>query len=563
MVLLTLKRQLGIWALLGALLWSVTALGAAASLFSVHIGVFNSQDTARAFYEALPDSVSNTIKTENLWLDVVHTPKGFKQYDINIRNLTKPQAQALCQVIKDRNFQCLLSQRQPLIVNQPPARTAKITKKARPAALTPARKPSMSPSYQIENFHTLTNQQIEEQFQKQDKARYDQLVSELAQSIKRVGTRAEDGDAAAALSDEMMMIGQKLFDHGNQMYVDTVFGGSPSLAPEDKTLLGHVKNNLKKQAQVSLTLLVKKSLSNLAKGKETGDISHHLDEFVLASIRGTIDASIAKAKGSDLFVLRTLEVQYKLGSLEDSYLSLLATQPIYQSHNLAHNVFLQGGLTVNEQSVDIDDDTKRHTINMGLAYRHLTKSDQTLIGANVFVDHQFPFDHTRISIGGDIRMDNLKLSGNYYIPVTDFKQTRIDNDGSIYEERALEGYDLELGYDVPEFPRLTLFGKMYKYYRDQSNQEDLKGLSLSAEYDMNDRLQIRGSLIEENGGRDGAEVMLTYSIPLYDAAKPNRIRKKMASGKRGSMREHIFDKVHRENIMRLEERKITRDILTA
>ena len=160
---------------------------------------------------------------------------------------------------------------------------------------------------------------------------------------------------------------------------------------------------------------------------------------------------------------------------------------------------------------------------------------------------------SRIGIGADAKAKDLNFAANYYYPLTDYKDSRRDTNGNQYEERALEGYDVELGYTMPFLPTLSVFGKGYQYFRD--TDDDIRGLELSAEYNVLDHLKIKGSVIEENGGRDGVELALQYSVPLYDVDKPNLALAAMepAAGST-SMRGKIFEKVRRENRIRVEER---------
>ena len=77
---------------------------------------------------------------------------------------------------------------------------------------------------------------------------------------------------------------------------------------------------------------------------------------MLSGARGLIDAGLAVAKRSDFYALRNMELEYNINNFENSYLSALITQPVYQSVDLRHNIFFQGSGILNEKSIDIDDD---------------------------------------------------------------------------------------------------------------------------------------------------------------------------------------------------------------
>lgn len=392
------------------------------------------------------------------------------------------------------------------------------------------------------------------------KASYDVARNRFIQSLRAVGEGVNSGSASDALRRETVALGRAAFEAAGQAYLsgflnehtNTQLALSPD-ASAGQHFIHHVQNNLKSSVKTTLTDAIRQSVTAVTSGQSLdGDVfKESLDGLLLSGARGLIDSGLAGARKSDLYALRHIELEYNLNNFEDSYFSVLLTQPIYQSPDLRHNVFVQGGGIINEKSVDIDDDTSRHTVNIGAGYRYLSKDEDYLIGGNVFFDHQFPYNHSRMSVGLDAKAQDVNMAANYYIPLSDFKTSRTDAQGQVFEERPLEGYDIELGYTPSFMPRLNVFGKGYHYFRTEDQKEDLRGLELSAEYDVTDALTIKGSVIEENGGRDGAEIALQYKVPLYGVEDPNLAA---LDAPEVSLRQHVFDKVRRENRIRVEER---------
>ncbi len=389
---------------------------------------------------------------------------------------------------------------------------------------------------------------------KLEKEAYHKARDRLIKVVRGIGEGINAGNADGATQAELMSLGQEAFEKASNTYLNHIINfdkaNDQKLANDagvSKTFLHHVKKNFAKSAEETAKGIVNAALS----GNNDDILESKVDAFMLSGAQGIIDASLNAARKSDLYALQNLELEYNLNDFEDAYFSALAIQPVYQSDDFKHNIFFQGSAIINEQSVDIADGIDRHTINLGTAYRYLTPDETMLYGANIFFDHQWPYHHSRVSIGVDAQSEDVRLAANYYVPITGFKNSRVDAGGNQQEETALEGYDVEIGYDVPQVKDLSIYARGYQFFRDEIGQDDLLGLELSAEYQLTESFRLRGAFIEENGGRDGLEVALQYSIPLYDMDEPNLA---LAEMKKSSMRGKIFDKVRRENRIRVGER---------
>lgn len=100
--------------------------------------------------------------------------------------------------------------------------------------------------------------------------------------------------------------------------------------------------------------------------------------------------------------------------------------------------------------------------NAGIGIRQ--NAENWLFGGNIFYDHDFSRGHQRLGFGGEAWTNYLKLSGNYYHPLSDW-QNSVDFD--FYEERPARGWDMRMEGWLPAWPQFG--GKlMYeRYYGDK------------------------------------------------------------------------------------------------
>ncbi len=581
--------------LVGVSAYAATFENQAASL---RIGMFNSQKKAQVFFEAIPVDLKQYIRRNQLWVNTYQTPSGLIEHHLEISELTNTQSKTLCGYVRLQEMQCFISSRAQLPSSSfaPAQATDNVQQVAQvPDSSTMRGLPKMlqplgmrlprSSNANIQDLDLALTDEFSGPFEHQQnidaygeqfslepqyldtpgvqaaKAAYGVARNRFVDTLRSVGDGVNAGQGNEVAREQLVALGQDVFEAAGSIYLsgflDRELGQAEALSSEagaGRTFIHHVKKNIGESTRNTVEGLIGDLVSGA--GSEDGSSDFYADKtdaFMLSGARGLIDAGLAAAKRSDLYALRNMELEYNINNFEDSYFSALITQPVYQSADLRHNVFLQGSGILNERSVDINDDVAHHTLNMGAAYRYLTVDKKYLIGGNVFFDHQWPYNHSRMSVGVDASAQDLNLAANYYYPLTDFQDSRRDANGLEYEERALEGYDLELGYTLPFLPELSVFGKGYQYFRE--TDDDIRGLEVSAEYNVHDNFTLKGSVVEENGGRDGVELALQYRIPLYDEDKPNLVLAAMepAAG-RASVRSKVFEKVRRENRIRVEER---------
>jgi hypothetical protein len=262
--------------------------------------------------------------------------------------------------------------------------------------------------------------------------------------------------------------------------------------------------------------------------------------------KGLIDASQAAAKNSKYAALRNLEIEFEMGSNSKPKYSALTVQPIYDSADQRRAVFAQASFA---------HEGKRTTYNAGLSYRFMPLNYKYLFGVNSFIDYQDPYDHWRASIGADIKTSLYGAAVNYYKTLSDWRDR-----GDGFEERSLDGYDLELSGRVPNLPALEFFAKAYTW-KKITEGDDISGQELSAEYTPVPAMTLRAFANDENDRKPDYGVGVRYNHKFgaprdyaFNGDEQYRLK---------NVAERRFEKVRRSNEIRVEERLNVDDVALA
>ena len=115
------------------------------------------------------------------------------------------------------------------------------------------------------------------------------------------------------------------------------------------------------------------------------------------------------------------------------------------------------------------------TINLGLGIRN-RPNDVSMIGGNVFLDYRmtdYSDAHSRLGLGGEYLWKDFEFRNNWYMSITDPKNIVINN--VKYTEKVVDGWDVEVGYRLPNYPELAFivrgFNWDYHYRNDNSGIE--------------------------------------------------------------------------------------------
>ena len=114
------------------------------------------------------------------------------------------------------------------------------------------------------------------------------------------------------------------------------------------------------------------------------------------------------------------------------------------------------------------------TFNLGLGIRN-RPNNISMVGANAFWDYRmtdYSDAHSRLGLGGEYFWKDFEFRNNWYISITDEKDVTIK--GVYYKERVVPGWDLELGYRLPNNPELAFFIRGFNW--DYKHTQDNSGL---------------------------------------------------------------------------------------
>lgn len=240
---------------------------------------------------------------------------------------------------------------------------------------------------------------------------------------------------------------------------------------------------------------------------------------------------------------KRFEFEYNLQEDYKPSYTLLTVQPLYQDANKQNTVFLQASQLRYELL-----DKYRDTTNVGLGYRHLFFDNSVLAGVNAFYDHEWTYNHARVSLGGELKFAMLDFNGNWYKGVS--SDRTVDASTSTLE-RVLDGYDLELRSQVPFLPWLQIGARRYVWQSDVA--DDIKGWSYSARADITQNLTVEAGWSDDN--YDSNQGFVKFVLRLARTDRPvmlsNQIVSDAAFEKR-DMRTYTLDKVRRENRIMVE-----------
>ncbi|CAM7152557.1 inverse autotransporter adhesin EaeX/Air [Escherichia coli] len=198
----------------------------------------------------------------------------------------------------------------------------------------------------------------------------------------------------------------------------------------------------------------------------------------------------------------------------------------------------------------------RTQTNHGIGWRYFTSS--WMSGVNMFIDHDLTRYHTRTRMGVEYWRDYLKLSGNGYLRLSNWRSApELDND---YEARPANGWDLRAEGWLPAWPQLG--GKVVyeQYYGDEvalfgkdERQNDPHAITAGLSYTpvplISFSAEQRQGKQGENDTRIGMELTLQPGHSLQKQLDPAEV------AARRSLVGSRYDLVDRNNNIVLEYRK--------
>ena len=195
--------------------------------------------------------------------------------------------------------------------------------------------------------------------------------------------------------------------------------------------------------------------------------------------------------------------------------------------------FFQGSLFLH--------DSDRETFNIGLGQRYLSNDESILFGLNAFYDYEFDYEHQRFSIGAEIKSSILDLNYNQYFAESSSKKGKNGKD-----EEAIDGYDVEIGAHLPYIPSMKAYLKAFDFEVPGGN--DFQGLEFSTLFKVpNSGFSFEIGHTDYDNHNDQSFINLRYSNSIKN---PGTSLLSSEAFERISMKDRIYEKVRRENIIK-------------
>ena len=221
----------------------------------------------------------------------------------------------------------------------------------------------------------------------------------------------------------------------------------------------------------------------------------------------------------------------------DPNFTLLTINPISENQDKGDLSFFQGSIIRQNN---------RNTINLGLGYRQLNDDEKWIYGINAFHDYESTYEHSRMSIGAELRSSAFEVNANKYFATSGAKTGR---DGNI--ERALDGYEIEVAGQVPYIPSAKIFVKNWKW--DGYQAADTKGNTYSIKINapVAPNITLEAGTKDFDTGTDVDFVNLTYKFGLGGGStEKNSILQDLIADQafnNTSMKKKMLEKVRRKN----------------
>ena len=250
-----------------------------------------------------------------------------------------------------------------------------------------------------------------------------------------------------------------------------------------------------------------------------------------------IDKTIEKFEDgfNSLFTNTELTIEWRTAA--DPNFTLLTINPLSQNEAEGNLTFFQGSIIRQNNW---------NTLNLGVGYRQLSEDEKWIYGVNAFHDYESTYEHSRWSIGAKLRSSAFEINANKYFAISGAKTGRNGN-----TERALDGYEIEIGGQVPYIPTAKLFAKQWTWEGYQTSDTKGKTYSLQINTPIAPNVTLEAGTKDFEVGSDIDFINLTYKIGFgddtskQDDAIPSLIADQAFNNT--SMKDKMLEKVRRKN----------------
>ena len=250
-----------------------------------------------------------------------------------------------------------------------------------------------------------------------------------------------------------------------------------------------------------------------------------------------IDKTIQKFEDGFNTLFTNTELTIEGRTAADPNFTLLTINPVSKNEAEGNLTFFQGSIIRQNN---------RNTINLGIGYRQLSDDEKWIYGVNAFHDYESTYEHSRWSVGAELRSSAFEINANKYFAISGAKTGRNGN-----TERALDGYEIEIGGQVPYVPSAKIFAKQWTWEGYQTSDTKGKTYSLQINTPIAPNVMLEAGTKDFDTGTDIDFVNLTYKIGFggdisqQDDATPNLIADQAFNNK--SMKDKMLEKVRRKN----------------
>ena len=150
-------------------------------------------------------------------------------------------------------------------------------------------------------------------------------------------------------------------------------------------------------------------------------------------------------------------------------------------------------------------------VNLGGGYRQVVLDRSWLLGANMFYDYDSMNSHYRLGWGLEALSAYAEWRANAYLGLSSKRLVEERGGVSIFE-KAVDGYDVEIGTPIPYYSRVKLFGGFNWY-----NYEKFKnryGWTLRTEYKPLPFLVVDGLVSDDTKSNVDWGLTVAVKIPL-------------------------------------------------
>ena len=250
-----------------------------------------------------------------------------------------------------------------------------------------------------------------------------------------------------------------------------------------------------------------------------------------------IDKTIQKFEEGFNSLFTNTELTIEGRTAADPNFTLLTINPISENDAEGNLTFFQGSIIRQNN---------RDTLNLGIGYRQLSDDKKWIYGINAFHDYENTYGHSRWSIGTELRSSAFEVNANKYFAISGAKIGRNGN-----TERALDGYEIEVGGQVPYVPSAKVFAKQWKWEGYQTSDTKGKTYSLQINAPIAPNITLEAGTKDFDTGTDVDFVNLTYHIAFggdvsqQDDVIPSLIADQAFNT--SSMKDKMLEKVRRKN----------------